>query len=129
MRSGRSSPVPGSGQVFQNALNHYIQNLEPLDAAWLTSCTGSSWERVVMELEALNRSHRESSAARKLLSRIRCFVDALRPFFGSIDMIMSNLQIGGLVWGALKLVIEVGPSTFLSRQGPLTVCSDVPQVY
>ncbi|KAJ7450581.1 hypothetical protein FB451DRAFT_1285563, partial [Mycena latifolia] len=98
---------PALGPVFSRTLHQFVQGLDPSDAAWLTSITQTSWEPVVMELEALNKGHKDSSTTRKLLSRVRCFVDALRPFFGCIDMMVSNLQIAGLVWGALKLVIEI----------------------
>ncbi|KAJ7664201.1 hypothetical protein B0H17DRAFT_952187 [Mycena rosella] len=95
------------GPVFRDSFDQYVQALDPADAAWLSSISEISWQPVVMELEALNKGHKDSSATRKLLSRVRCFVEALRPFFGSIDTIVSNLQIVGLVWGALKLVIEI----------------------
>ncbi|KAJ7143685.1 hypothetical protein C8R44DRAFT_138657 [Mycena epipterygia] len=97
-----------AGAIFRERFNQYIQNLEPSDSAWLKTLTETSWEPVVMELEALNQGHKDSSATRKLLSRVRCFIDALRPFFACIDTIVSsNLQVVGLVWGALKLVIEL----------------------
>lgn len=96
------------GSVFRESLNQYIHDLESPDETWLSSVAKTSWEPVVMELEALIQEHKDSSTTRKLLSRVRSFADALRPFFGCIDTIVSsNLQIVGLVWGALKLVIEV----------------------
>ncbi|KAJ6619666.1 hypothetical protein B0H10DRAFT_2024295 [Mycena sp. CBHHK59/15] len=68
----------------------------------------TSWEAVIQQLETLNHNHRDSSGVRKFLSRVRCLVDALRPFFGSVDTIVAaNSQIAGLIWGALRIIIEV----------------------
>ncbi|KAJ6471140.1 hypothetical protein C8R47DRAFT_1054600, partial [Mycena vitilis] len=103
----RATTPPPS--VFRDSLERYMQNLDPLDAAWLDAITETSWEAVIAQLEALNRSHKDHSRTRRLLSRVRGFVETLRPFFGSIDMVMSSAggMITGVVWGALKLVIEI----------------------
>jgi hypothetical protein len=91
-----------------------MQNLDPPDADWLGRITKMSWEPVVAQLEALNRSHKDSSITRRLLSRVRCFADALRPFFGCMDMVFSSGgSIIGVVWGALRLVIEVSQKAYL----------------
>ncbi|KAJ7017532.1 hypothetical protein C8F04DRAFT_979127 [Mycena alexandri] len=85
-----------------------MRNLDPVDVDWLHRITVTSWEAVVAHLEALNRNHRNGSGTRKLLSRVRCFVDALRPFFGCIDMfVSSNGSIMGIIWGSLRVVIEI----------------------
>ncbi|KAF7342989.1 Ankyrin [Mycena venus] len=96
------------GSVFRDSLERYMQNLDPADADWLGQITQTSWEPVVSQLEALSRSNKDSSITRRLLSRIRCFTDSLRPFFGCIDVIVNSCgQIVGVVWGALKVVIEI----------------------
>ncbi|KAK7063334.1 ankyrin [Favolaschia claudopus] len=77
-------------------------------AQWLEQIASSSWEPVIAELEALNKTHKDSNATRKLLSRVRCFTDALQPFLKSFDTIMtSGGEITGLIWGALRLIIEI----------------------
>jgi hypothetical protein len=102
---GRGFPAPGS--VFGDSLERYMQILDPVDADWLGQITQTSWEPVVAQLEALNRANRDSSITRRLLSRVRCFTDSLRPFFGTVDVTVgSSAGISGVVWGALKLVIE-----------------------
>ncbi|KAJ7822913.1 hypothetical protein B0H14DRAFT_3731022, partial [Mycena olivaceomarginata] len=102
---GGGFPAPGS--VFGDSLERYMQNLDPVDADWLAQITQTSWEPVVAQLEALNRANKDSSITRRLLSRVRCFTDSLRPFFGTVDVAVgSSAGISGVVWGALKLVIE-----------------------
>ncbi|KAK7042771.1 ankyrin [Favolaschia claudopus] len=101
----RSTP-PDS--VFKASIDQYLQSLNRVEAQWLEQIASSSWEPVIAELEALNKTHKDSNATRKLLSRVRCFTDALQPFLKSFDTIMtSGGEITGLIWGALRLIIEI----------------------
>ncbi|KAF8199248.1 hypothetical protein K438DRAFT_1966466 [Mycena galopus ATCC 62051] len=100
--------TPALGSVLGDSLERYIKTLDRVDADWLGEITRTSWEPVVAELEALNQANKDSSITRRLLSRIRCFVDSLRPFVGSIDIAMgSSGEIVGIIWGALKLIIAI----------------------
>jgi hypothetical protein len=100
--------VPPKTGIFQESVDRYIAQLDPSDALWLQSIKQTSWESVIMDLDALNQSHKESSTTRKFLSRIKSFVNSLQPFFSSVDILVSaNQQIAGIVWGTLKLIIQV----------------------
>ncbi|KAJ7748426.1 hypothetical protein B0H16DRAFT_907168 [Mycena metata] len=107
MDAAAGAPLPASS-VFDETLQRFMRNLDPVDVDWLGRITASSWEPLIVYLEALNRNHRNSSGARKLLSRVRCFVDTLRPFLGCVDMVVSsNGSIVGIIWGSLRVLIEI----------------------
>ncbi|KAJ7253580.1 hypothetical protein C8J57DRAFT_1519310 [Mycena rebaudengoi] len=100
--------VPPKTGIFQESLDRYMAQLDPSDALWLQSIEQTSWETVIVDLDALNQSHKESSTTRKFLSRIKSFVNSLQPFFSSVDILVSaNQQIAGIVWGTLKLIIQM----------------------
>ncbi|KAI0059375.1 hypothetical protein BV25DRAFT_1890024, partial [Artomyces pyxidatus] len=98
-------PNVRSNPLFDRALRKHLESLQPEDRAAFSHATP---EDVLEEAELCNKRHQTQSKVRRFALRFSNVVHPLQTFFCAVDSgVSSNPEIGGIVWGALRFVLQV----------------------
>jgi len=105
-----------SNPLLDQALKRHLESLQPEDREAFEQCTA---EDVIAAAEQLSSAHTAQSRARRYLAR---FADVVRPLEAYFDLIggviglVPGAQLVGVVWGALRFVVQV--SSRIISSGP-----------
>ncbi|KAK2599011.1 hypothetical protein QQS21_005545 [Conoideocrella luteorostrata] len=104
-----SSSLPTNSLVadkWQQAFHRCRHQLDSEDAA--TFLVVPSYEHAQVSVEAMGKTYKGNKTI-KMLERISPLLDNLRSFSSVIyTAVQSNPVISALIWGGIKLVLEVG---------------------
>ena len=100
---GPSTLLPN--EAFLYALEEHMSTLTPAEQGIFIN---SSPESLLDEVRRLDAQHATRSKARKYTDRFVKIVESLRPYFATIDtLVSSHPDVAALVWGGLRFVIRV----------------------
>lgn len=92
--------------IFNKALDAFVESLAPDERALFSSC--SSAEQLLADVRRLDPISKDRARGRGFLKRITVFGEKLAPYFEVIGIIISsNPQYSAVVWGAIRLVLQV----------------------
>jgi len=104
-----NSPSPSdSNPAFDEAYNRFFQSLPENDRKLYSPCaTADDLLDGLRKLDVLSKQ-RQKQRSTRFLSSIKKLNSRLRPYFDVVGIcIQSNPQYTSLVWGALRLVLQV----------------------
>jgi hypothetical protein len=92
--------------VFEEARDAFLTSLQPRERRLFKPCkSAAELLEHVRKLDAFNSKH---SLLRKFIVNIEKFGDSLTPFFSVIGLfVQSHPEIASIVWGAVRLIIQV----------------------
>jgi hypothetical protein len=93
--------------VFDQARDRFLSSLSPQDRLLFSPCaTSKDFLDAVTKLDALSKKQAQGAMR---LRRIRSAADKLQPYFEVVNIfVQSNPQYSAIVWGAIRLVLQVG---------------------
>lgn len=102
--------------IFNKALDAFVETLAPDERALFSSC--SSAEQLLADVRRLDPISKDRARGRGFLERITVFSEKLAPYFEVIGIIISsNPQYSAVVWGAIRLVLQLASNytTFFDK--------------
>jgi hypothetical protein len=106
-----ASTLSISGSTFvtatkwQEACQRCKGLVEPKDVATILSTP--TYQHLKTEVEKMEQTYKGRKSA-KILERMAPFLEKIRSFSGVVDTaIQANPEVAALVWGGLKLTLEV----------------------
>jgi hypothetical protein len=111
-RPSRSAvPVPNRGdEILQNAINSFRQVLTPEQLAEFNNIQSLPDTDAVLVFTAELDLRRQRQRGKSIASRLAPVLQAVHSFTGVIDTcVSSNPVIAALVWGSVKMTIQVLP--------------------
>lgn len=110
------APTNMDNDIFNKALDAFVETLAPDERALFSSC--SSAEQLLADVRRLDPISKDRARGRGFLERITVFSEKLAPYFEVIGIIISsNPQYSAVVWGAIRLVLQLASNytTFFDK--------------
>jgi hypothetical protein len=94
--------------AFDDARDQFLQSLSEKDRLRYSPCASADdLFDGLKKLDVLSKQSQRKRGAR-FLSSIKLFNDRLQPYFEVVNIfIQSNPKYAAIVWGALRLVLQV----------------------
>ncbi|EIN05484.1 hypothetical protein PUNSTDRAFT_137596 [Punctularia strigosozonata HHB-11173 SS5] len=91
--------------AFLIALQRRYDKFTPEELACFQSC---SLGELILDLQRIDRAHKEGSLARRCIDRLGAVLQGLQRFFATVDtLVSSHPDVAALVWGGLRFIIAV----------------------
>ena len=92
--------------VFKDARDIFLASLQPSEKTLFISCNNA--DDLLKQLRTHDAFKPKRSLIRQFMAKIEEFGESLTPFFGAIGLVVqSHPEIAAIVWGAIRLVIQV----------------------
>lgn len=103
-----STLKPDQNEAFARALEAHIDTLVSQQEKRLFLAINGSPEAALALAMDVNDSHKATSKSRRYAHRFTEFIRSIQRYFHIIDIVISSHpEIAALIWGGIKLVLEV----------------------
>lgn len=112
LKDAVSTGLASKNDIFEKVHNEFIDGLSGKEKVCFSKCSSSEELLETLRNFKILSTKRQKKTLNRCLDVVKRFNDKLRPYFDAVNVIASANDTVAIVYGAIRLVLEVRATVF-----------------